>query len=202
MPKRVGMDFDGFIANTHQAKVDLIERLFNVAIPIEKCRHDKLLLEKDPKLLEYYRRAQELIYEQRVYSDQVQPMPGCLRRLRQLAREGNEMYVLSSRSPEAARLAMQWLEKYDIPRLGVQFVAVGRDGSKERVSHQRKLDIYFDDDLEKLVYMKANMTDPPELYLFRQPHNRLIEPPDGIKVVDSWASVCKRISSTNLRKVG
>lgn len=209
-PKRVGLDFDGFIADTHQAKADLIFEKFGVQIPVEKCRHNKLVLERDDgKLLEYYRYVQKLIYEERYYSDLVKPMPGCLRRIRQLALERDsegkrtyELYVLSSRSPEAARLAMFWLEGHGILELGVQFVGVGREGGKDRATRQRGLDMYFDDDLNKLVHIKASVEPAPELYLFRQPHNQGIIPPDGIQLVDSWANVCKRISDMRLKAVG
>lgn len=209
-PKRVGLDFDGFIADTHQAKADLIYEKFGIRIPVEKCRHNKLVQEPDDgKLLEYYRYVQKLIYEERYYSDLVKPMPGCLRRLRQLALErdgeGNrkyELYVLSSRSPEAARLAMFWLESHGILELGVQFVGVGREGGKDKAARQRLLDLYFDDDLNKLVHIKASVNPSPQLFLFRQPHNKGILPPEGISLVGSWANVCKCISDTRLKAVG
>jgi hypothetical protein len=209
MPKRVGLDFDGCIADTHQAKSDLIFEMFGVRIPIEKCRRKKLVLEDDPQLLEHYRYAQKLIYEERYYSNRVCPMPGCIRRLKQLAvetdREGKqkyEFYVLSSRSPEAARLAMSWLEGHGILELGVQFVGVGREGGKDRAARQRRLDMYFDDDLHKLVQISANVSPPPQLFLFEQAHNRGIVAPDGIQPVNSWDNVCKRISGTRFKAVG
>lgn len=191
---KIGLDFDGVVVDSHGLKSALLKEVFGTDVPPEACRKT-IQMHCGKKAFKQYRHVQRLVYETKKYHSRLEFMPGALRRIQQLQARGHELFIVSSRSPQAGQLARQWLraQALDIP-----FIATGRHDSKVPTAQRLALDCFVDDDLLKLAQLMGTV---PRLYLFRQPHNAAISyAGPHIEVVKSWAEVGKSLSG--LTEVG
>lgn len=188
---KIGLDFDGVFVDSHGLKSQLLKEIFGADVPVEACR--RIIQEHcGRKAFKQYRTVQRLVYETKQYHQRLEPQPGALRRIQQLKERGHTLIILSSRSPQAAALARQWLAAKDV---SLPFYATGRrDSSKAVLARELQLDAFVDDDLIKLAQLIGIVE---RLSLFRQPHNAHInDAGPKIEIVRSWAEIGKSFSGT------
>lgn len=186
---KIGLDFDGVIADSQTLKAVEAERRYGVKIPPSLCKLDPVLVNRW-LTREQYREIQREVSGIREICLQMKPVKRALIFLRKLAADGHNLVIVSSRSGAEIANAREWLS---LQGISISIIGVGYGNSKE--SAVRGLDVFIDDDLPKLVDL-ANIV--PNLFLFSWAYN-LNEREIGIaRRVSSWRefySAVKKISS-------
>lgn len=183
------------VVDSHGLKAKLFKEIFDIHVPVEACRRHRMLWMGD-EALRQYEHVQTLVYETGAYHQRLEPMPGAVRRIKQLHARGNKLFSVTSRSTQATMLAEYWLTLHDLQK-EITIVGVGRNVSKRQAAIDLKLDALADDDLPKL---KECVGAVKNLYLFRQPHNNSVtDPGDGIQIVRGWNAMFRSLSDPSFK---
>lgn len=175
---RIGLDFDGVISDCGRLKSEGAKLLYGIEIPPERFKREFVvgeILTSDE-----YTRLQNYIYDDREIGLKIMlPVDGAIEYIGKLRKEGHELLVVSSRGVGKKLDAVrEWME---LKGLYLNIVGVG-GGSKADAC--RGLDVYIDDDLDKLEPLVDVV---PNRYLFSWGYNEHIEVPEGVaKRVSSW----------------
>lgn len=176
---KIGLDFDGVISNCGQLKTEGARRMYGVEIPPEKFKKEIVIGEK---LLtsEQYRTLQRAIYGTRELGLLMEPVDGVLRFLPLLVAEGHTILVVTSRGDVELQIAKEWSV---LRGLQLDFVGVGYGASKADAAIG--LDLYVDDDLDKLEPLVGIV---PNLFLFSWGYNIHVDT-GSIPRLDSWEAM-------------
>ena len=132
---------------------------------------------------EQYREFQKAIYRTRETGFLMEPVDGVLHFLPRLAAFGHTILVITSRGEVETELeiAKEWSVRQG---LQLDFVGVGRGNSKANAAHG--LDIYVDDDLDKLELLVDVV---PHRFLFSWGYNAHVDAGTIAVRVASWAEL-------------
>lgn len=171
----IGLDFDGVIANTHPLKAIVAKERFGVNIPPENFARKNIVGKGILTLEQYIQVGQEVmggIYLMPEVAD-------ALFYINLLAGEKHSLKVITSRTESMLDVANKWL--YDHGLACIPIVGVGYNIQKTKAC--KGLDLYIDDDLEKLLPLVGSV---PHLLFFSWPWNISEKEPSGIIRVTSW----------------
>lgn len=189
---KIGLDFDGVIANCGQLKSDGAKKLYGVEIPPEKF-HKEIVVGENYLTLDQYQKLQKIIYGTRAREIGLlmEPVAGVLSFLPRLIVDGHSVMVVTSRGEAELDIASEWSFSQG---LRLDFIGVGRKENKARFVGG--LDFYVDDDLDKL---KPLVGIVPHLFLFSWGYNAHIDTGSIAKRLGSWEKMYNIISVLNKR---
>lgn len=170
---KIAFDFDGVVADSQTLKPLVAKDMFRVNLPLEDCTNERVI--RHGLSLDDY-----LIVKEAIYHGQytINPVENAIFYLRTLVEQGYDPRIVTSRKEQTLDLAIGWFRSHsiDLPIKGV-----GYKGSK--VEACKGIDLYVDDDLEKLIPLIGEV---PHLLLFSWPFNQDDPIPNGIGRVRSW----------------
>jgi hypothetical protein len=173
----IGLDFDGVIANSHPVKSEVARDKYGVEIPPERLRREPVIsagLLTREQYIEMGAIAMGGSYE-------IPPVHEALMYIPALINHGYELRIITSRSDAMLDVAEKWLKRYAI---AMPVCGVGYRVPKNQAC--QGLDVYVDDDLEKLLPLVGVV---PHLLFFSWPWNAHEKEPAGITRVESWYDI-------------
>ncbi len=173
----IGLDFDGVITDCGQLKSDGAKKLYNVYISPGRFKKE-LVLGNNILTAQEYHRLQEIVYGTREVGLLMEPVAGVLQYLPRIIRNGHSVRIITSRGDAGVEIAREWSLKRN---LVLNFIGVGHKDNK--VEAATGLDIYMDDDFDKL---KSLIGIVPRLFLFSWEYNKHIKNIDPVIRVESW----------------
>lgn len=186
---KIGLDFDGVISDCGKLKSDGAKRLYGVDIPPAKFKKEIVVGERH-LTAEQYHELQKTIYGTREIGFLMEPVDGVLRYLPQLVADGHTVLVVTSRGEAELEIAREWSMRQ---RLKLDFVGVGYGNSKADAAVG--LDLYMDDDLDKLEPLVSVV---PHRFLFSWGYNAHVDVGTIAKRIASWNEFYCIISSQML----
>ncbi len=181
---RVGLDFDGVIADPNPLKALAAKEWHGIEFPAELFKKDHVVSKGLMTAKEYD--AFNMIVCRHVGLFEMLPeVEGAKKGLRRLQEKGFKVSIISSRSGKAIALARKWLEKHeiDVPFVGTE--------AEDKSAFCQGLDVYVDDDLHKLKLLEKVV---PNLYLFNHAYNAHEILENGTQRVQSWKELVKELT--------
>ncbi|MCX6788239.1 MAG: hypothetical protein NT108_03725 [Candidatus Kaiserbacteria bacterium] len=174
---KIGLDFDGVISDCGRLKSDGARKLYGVDIPPAKFKKE-IVVGEGHLTAEQYRNLQNVIYGTREIGFLMEPVDGVLHFLPRLVADGHTVLIITSRGEPELKIAKEWSIRQG---LRLDFVGVGYGNSKAEAAIG--LDLYVDDDLDKL----ADLIDVvPRRFLFSWGYNAHVDVGTIAKRVASW----------------
>ncbi len=173
MTLRIGLDFDGTIADITWAKLRYAREAFGVELPAEAtwgATGRELLGE------ERYGELVEAVHGTSL-SVEMPPMPGAVETMARL-RQHHELYIVTARLDNEAELAHEWLERNGVEVDG--FVHTAR-ASKAGPCTELGIAVHLDD--SPLVLADVGETLPA---LIEAPYNRTQPRDPRVRMVEHW----------------
>ena len=177
---RIGLDFDGVIADSQPLKSQVASEMFGVEIHPDKFR--KALVIPNILTADQYKAVQKEMYEVFRTTATVQ---GANIHIWRLLTEGHKISVVTSRVGVALKNAKMFLRltELDLPIVGVGIGVSKADACKG-------LDVYVDDDLDKLEPLIGIV---PKLFLYSWGYNAHEKEHGGIRRVWSWSELYEQL---------
>ena len=192
---RIGLDFDGVVSDAGTLKSYGLKKLFGIELPPEKIKREfivgKILT------LEQYEFLREQIYGTKEIGLLTEEVPGMQEYTRRLMSKRHDLIIISSRGnkktdPGKTDIALEWMKLH---KLSIPFIGIGEGVSKADAC--RGLDVYIDDDLDKLEPLVGIVQ---HRYLFSWGYNKHVEVPKEIaQRINSWQHFYEEISKLNSR---
>lgn len=184
---RIGLDFDGVIADCGKLKREGAQRLFNIDIPEEKFKKEIVIREK---LLndEQYRILQKEIYGNPEVGLCAELVPNTHKYIEKLLKEGHELSIITSRAGASLEVAKQWL---NYQKILLPIIGVGQGKTKEEACKKLQIEIFVDDDIDKLEEITSCV---PNLFLFSWGYNEKDNEKPVAKRVYSWEHLYETIT--------
>lgn len=181
---KIGLDFDGVISNCGKLKSDGAKKLYEVDIPPAKFKKGIVVGEK---LLTagQYRELQKIIYGTREFGFLMEPVDGVLHYLPRLVADGHTVLTITSRGEVGLEIPKEWSTRQG---LQLDFVGVGYNNSKAGAA--AGLDVYVDDDLDKLEPLVGIV---PHRFLFSWGYNAHVDVGTIANRVASWGELYRAI---------
>lgn len=187
---KIGLDFDGVISDCGRLKSDGAKKIYGVEIPPERFKKE-LVVDAGILTLNQYKYLQKQIYGTREIGLTMLPVEGVLEFVPLLQMEGHDLRIITSRTGSKSEIAREWLR---LKGLDLHIRGVGKNVSKAKAC--RGLDIYIDDDLDKL---ESLIDIVPHRYLFSWGYNKHIEIPNEVaKRINSWRDFYEEIKMLSL----
>lgn len=174
---KIGVDFDGVCSDCGQLKSDAALELYGLVIPPEKFKKE-LVVGGGILTLEQYHSLQKTIYGTREYGLRMQMVANARARMNRLRARGHTISCVTSRSGPELVIAEEWA---GLKGLGLSFTGVGYGISKAAAC--QGLDVYIDDDLDKLEPLQEIV---PHRFLFSWGYNAHIDAGSVARRVSSW----------------
>lgn len=181
---KIGLDFDGVISDCGKLKSDGAKKLYGVDIPPAKFKKEIVVGEKH-LTMEQYRELQKIIYGTCEIGFLMEPVDGVLHHLPRLIEDGHTVLVVTSRGEVELEIAREWSIRQG---LQLDFVGVGYGNSKANAVNG--LDLYVDDDLDKLEPLVSVV---PHRFLFSWGYNAHVDVGTVAKRVASWEELYRII---------
>lgn len=184
---RVGIDFDGVCHDVGWLKAQGLKEEYGVEVEPAACRRDIIVDERGLLTDEEYSELQSIIYDEPEWAERMKPLPGAEEYCRALA-DNHYVTVITSRPPDSAALAEEWIRRelaLDVPVTGVGF-----DTTKEAACRSEALDVYVDDDREKLVPLQDVV---PHRFFFRHGYNEHEDPGSVAESVWNWEAFMSEV---------
>src|SRR3989344_6545639 len=186
---KIGLDFDGVISDCGRLKSDGAKRLYGVEIPPEKFKTE-IVVGQGFLTLEQYRSLQKQIYGTREIGLLMKEFDGVIDYTQRLISEGHDLTIITSRGIQESEIAREWMRmvKLNLPLNGI-------GGGVKKTDACRGLDVYIDDDLDKLEPLVGIV---PNRFLFSWGYNQHIEvPPTIAQRIQSWEHFYQEVSKLN-----
>ena len=176
---RIGLDFDGLIANTYKAKQRYAYDKYGVELTFQQCRR-----EKGTEILGDVR-YQKMIRE--IYGTRLtlalEPMPGSISAIQAMDELG-DCYIVTARYEKELKWLRIWLDKYALPIHGIVHTS---EQSKCEAVTNLGLDWLFDDSIRNLrkldrKSLQLGLYDPYGL-------DAEMQIPDFITRVSKWDDI-------------
>jgi uncharacterized HAD superfamily protein len=177
---RIGIDFDGTIADASSAKIRYALERFGVELTPELTMRPGGV----PVIgLERYEAMVADIFGTELTLE-FEPMPGALEVLRRLAAE-HEIYVVTARLDHEVDLAARWLETRGVEVRGVRHTA---RGPKTDACRELGLGLYLDDTPAELARLAEGGLCEAGLCaaLLETPYNREDDRHAAVRLVPDW----------------
>lgn len=189
---KIGLDFDGVIANCGKLKSDAAKKLYGIDIP--SAKFTKKIIVGEHLIIEQYSEFQNVIYGTREIGFLMEPVDGVLYFLPKLIAERHTIIVITSREKEGLNIAQEWSLRHG---LQLNFIGVGQSNSKSEMAVANSIDLYVDDDLDKI---KPLVGIVPHRYLFTWDYNAHVDVGTIATRIASWQqlySTIQQIEATN-----
>ncbi len=183
---KIGLDFDGVISDCGKLKSDAARMLYGLTIPPEMFKKE-IVVGEGHLTPEQYRDLQMTIYGTREVGFLMEPVAGMLGSIPRLRALGHTLRVVTSRGEAELEIAKEWSLQQ---RLTIDFTGIGYGVSKAAAC--TGLDVYIDDDLDKLQPLVDIV---PHRFLFSWGYNSHIDVGDVAKRIGSWDEFCETIES-------
>lgn len=175
---KIGLDFDGVITDCGNLKSERARLNYGIEIPPERFKKE-LVVDTGILTLKQYRDLQKQIYATREIGLTMSPVEGVLKFVPQLQEEGYTLTIVTSRDNSGSDIAREWMRTHG---LNVSLISSGIGTSKADAC--RGLDVYIDDDLDKLEPLVDIV---PHRYLFSWGYNKHITvPKEAAQRIKSW----------------
>lgn len=174
---KIGLDFDGVIINTPKKKAEVVQSLYGITIPFQLMKKERVVLMG--LALEQYRKAQQVVYGTEVGLS-AESMEGALLYLSRLQKHGHTNVIITARTGADLEIAKEWAR---IHSLHLRFFGVGYGVSKAQLAIEIGLDVYVDDDPQRLLELVGLV---PHLFLFSWRYNEGFKEGEAIRRVVSW----------------
>jgi len=184
---RIGLDFDGVIANTPHLKSIVAKELFNVDIDPEDMLASHVFENNIMDIDAYHQLQQEIYFDHPEWHHQLQPIKGALEGIGTLQLKGHLVYCITSRTPEAVGLARQWFETH---ALLIEVHDTASHPDKTEIAKILALDAFIDDDPQ---FLEPLIGVVPHLLLYSWKYNEAYTEPKEIKRTRSWDDIQARI---------
>jgi len=184
---RIGLDFDGVIANTPALKSIAAKETIGVDIPPEEMLAKNVIEKNFLTMDEYHALQQEVYFEHPQWHEQLKPMPDAQKSIQHLLEDGHTLFCITSRTPEAVSLARQWIEREGIP---IEIYDMSGHPSKTSVVKDLDVDVFIDDDPQ---YLEPMVGVVEHLFLFSWSYNQAYDEGERIKRTGSWSDILSRI---------
>lgn len=184
--KRIGLDFDGVIENVGEFKVAAAKRYHGFEIDPADFRKE-VLVARGHFTAEGYKAFQRRMYTDTELGRLMEPVAGMHETLARLLEDGHELSIITSRDPVEEEIARAWCEHQ-----GIRIPLVADGVGKSKATAAQGLDVYIDDNTEKLVPLVGVV---PELFLFEWGYNEHELPPPEVQRVASWADFYAAVST-------
>lgn len=181
----IGLDFDGVIADCGALKQEGARKLYNIHIAQDKFKKE-IVVGKKILTAEQYRELQRKIYDTREYGLQMKIVRDAKEYIDLLISDGHVVSIITSRSDNGLEVAQEWAKNNSI---NLPFVGCGNGVSKSEACKKFALDIFIDDDLDKL----SDLESVSNLFLFSWPYNESEQLPSHVQRVFSWYDFYNKI---------
>lgn len=184
---KIGLDFDGVISDCGKLKSDVTKELYGLDIPPEKFKKE-IVIGEGYLTSNQYRDLQNIIYKTREFGFLMKPVAGVLESIPYLLALEHTLLIVTSRGEIELEIAKEWSFNQG---LTLDFIGVGYGVSKANAC--KGLDIYIDDDFEKLEPLVGIV---PHRFLFSWGYNSHIEVGTVANRISSWEEFCKTIEKS------
>lgn len=181
---KIGLDFDGVIADCGKLKSDGALKLYGLEIPPEKFKKE-IVIGEGHLTAEQYLSLQQSIYGTREIGFLMELVPEVDLHLAKLLEDGHTLVVITSRGEKELGIAREWSE---LKGLSLEFIGVG--GGRSKAEAAAGCDVYVDDDLDKLEPLVGIV---PHLFLFGWGYNAAVEVDGVARRVTSWSDLYARV---------
>ena len=183
---KIGLDFDVVISDCGKLKSDVAKILHGLDIPPAKFKKE-MVVGEGYLTTEQYRNLQEIIYGTREFGLLMQPVVGMFDYVSKLLALGHSLVIITSRTGKELDVAREWaLDK----GLSIEFVGIGYGVSKADAC--TGLDVYIDDDLDKLEPLVDIV---PHRFLFSWGYNEYVDEGRVARRIGSWQQFFETITS-------
>ena len=177
---RIGLDFDGVIADSMKIKARVANELFGQKIYWGDFKREIVvghwLTEEE------YNTVNELTYRSWQYGKLIEPVAGAKFSIAWFKNLGYDLLIVTSRSGKIFDVAEQWLEREKLNLIPI--IGIGYKKNKAPILSAWSADIYIDDDLDKLLPLVGLIEN---LFLFSWPYNQHeILPPEIKRIENGW----------------
>lgn len=172
---KIGLDFDGVIANSHQSKACIAKERFGVSIKLADFRKE-IVVDRGLLTADQYREVGVLAMNG---SHSIPVVEGAPLYIPLLLNDGHQLAVITSRTEEYLESGKVWMSENGFPDLAMTGVGYGLPKTQSCTG----LDIYVDDDLEKLLPLIGVVRN---LFLFSWPWNAHETEPREIIRISCW----------------
>jgi len=187
--KRIGIDYDGTIANTSEVKAGWIREHLGMEIHPWKTDRTSCV----PLIgLENYERMSQYVYE-REGSLRAREVTDALDAIEELARH-SEIFIVTARQPHQVRWCHQWLRGKGLDASIDAYLSTagkGPDGTsmtKPQLCRDHGIEVLIDDDMRHLG--GAEGVDLIRI-LLKSGSTEAIAVPEGVKLARSWREVLR-----------
>jgi hypothetical protein len=178
---KIGLDFDGVIADSPNLKSQVANELYGVTVPGSLFKKEIVVRHLT---LEQYRAVQKIVYGSEVGLIMA-PMPDALSYLQRLRIDGHDLVVVTARTGTNLEIAKRWAR---IHETSLDFIGVGYEDSKAQAT--AAMDVYVDDEPKKL----SDLIGVPHLFLFSWGYNLDFQDESGrIRRIASWRELYEAI---------
>ena len=183
---KIGLDFDGVIADSSELKVLGARELYHIDIPVGQFKKEIVVEEKRYLTFLEYKKLQDHIYTSRSLGLSMKIVNGADVYIRKLIDSGHSFKIITSRSGKALETAKEWLSKNNF-KLDIEGVGYGFS----KANACEGLGLYIDDDLEKLTDLVSVV---PDRWLFSWEYNLGVDDERITKRVNSWEDIFSLLS--------
>lgn len=181
---KIGLDFDGVIADCGKLKSDAALRLYGLDIPPGKFKKEIVVGEgllTEPQ----YRDLQVQIYGTRELGFLMELVSGVDVYAPKLVEEGHTLQIVTARGDKELAIAREWS---DMRGLRLEMMNVPYGQTKAAIA--AGCHVFVDDDLDKLAPLVGVV---PHNYLFNWEYNLAVDTAGVAKRVYSWAHLYQQV---------
>lgn len=172
---KIGLDCDGVILDSQSFKPIAAREMFGIDIPLKFFSRERIV--ERGLSIEQYERVKARVYEGD-FDNRTLPVSEAVLYIRILLGERNQIKVITSRDGRILQSAITIMSRHSI---NLPVTGLGYEISKMEAC--QGLDLYVDDDLDKLVPLIGIVS---HLLLFSWPFNQHEQVPRKIVRVSSW----------------
>lgn len=150
--RRIGLDFDGVIANTDELKREWFEKHGILLNKLNKSDIFKELENQYSKEFIYhlYKGMSEYVFC-KASMERISPINNAIKSIKNLSKQF-EIYIISARNQEQIMLLQDWLSKYKIDTYIKEIISSSEEGKgKLQICKENNISFFCDDDIRHLI---------------------------------------------------
>lgn len=178
MKQKIGLDFDGVIANTNEVKIRLVEEMYGIKLPLYLAK-EKLSVASGIITSEQYSDAVNRLYNTDLTLD-ARPVSGACEVIQQLKKD-YDVSIVTSRREKSVEIVRQWCENNGITEIQI----IGTN-LLPKTQYLGGYYCFVDDDLDKLKPLFGTVKN---LFLFSWEYNQSDSLPIDVKRVLGWNEI-------------
>ena len=176
---KIGIDFDGTVADTSTAKSSYIESHFGLDVPPCRCNRTECV----PLIGEAAYEEMGRVMYSRERTLQIPPVPGSVPAIRELA-ERASLFVVTARASSQRSIVEDWLHRNELDDCFKDIFGAEPGRDKVSTCELHSIDILIDDDTRHL----REVNQLPRRILFQSDGSRTMSD-DTYQVASSWADL-------------